>query len=187
MAFTVEDGTGLANSNAYIAVQTFKDYHKDRGNVLENSSGTPFTNAQIEDAIVKASDYMDRRFRGRYVGRRKNIDRSSDTPDAQRMEWPRIQAYDLAGAYIDEDSIPIEISEVCAEYAFRALSAALAPDPVTADDSGRAVVEITQNVGPIETTTKYAEGGLPSLRFREYPEVDALLSGLVLPKGRAIR
>ncbi len=90
MAFTVETGEGLSTANAYVAVAAFKTYHKYRS----NSIGTAGS-GDIQDAIVKATDYIDRRFRNRFIGIRKERDRSTNaTTPAQRLEWPRSGAYD---------------------------------------------------------------------------------------------
>lgn len=182
MAFLQEDGTGLSLANSYSSVANFKAYHKDRGTALPTGTGS----SAIEDVLVKATDYMDRRFKNRYIGRRKEVDRSSTaTTPAQRLEWPRISAVDPSGALIDADSVPREIEEACHEYSFRALTITLAPDP-TVDDTNVSVVRKKEVVGPIEEETEYAEGGV-SFEFRTYPEVDAILRGLLIPSGRVIR
>jgi len=181
MAFVVEDGTGLSTANSYLSRDDFKAYHKDRGTDVSAFSG-----AEMDDALVKSSDYMDRRYRGRFIGNKKNRDRSAGTTTpAQRLAWPRINAVDVSGAWIDMDSVPIEIEEACAEYAFRALSETLAPDPPLSA-TGAPVILSRTKVGPIETEVEYAEGG-QTLTFREYPEVDAILRGLIVAKGRTFR
>ncbi len=181
MAFTVEDGTGLAAANAYVSVADFKAYHDDRLNDY-----SAFTDPQIEDAIVKGTDYMDRRYRNRFIGRRKEVDRSTTaTTPAQRLEWPRIAAVHPSGALMNEDVVPIEVEEACYEYSFRALTITLAPDP-TVNAANVPVTGERVKVGPIETETQFAEGGVP-FEFRTYPEADAILRGIVLPKGRAFR
>ncbi len=181
MAFLVEDGTGLPLANAYVSTAAFKAYHKDRSNSLGTAGSS-----EIKDAIIKATDYMDRRFKNRFIGRRKDQDRSSTaTTGAQRLEWPRENARLPAGVLLDAESVPIEVEEACFEYAFRALTITLAPDP-TVDDRNQAVVLSKVKVGPIEEETEYATGG-QQFQFRTYPEVDAILRGLVIPSGRSFR
>jgi hypothetical protein len=171
MAFTVETGTGLQTANAYITVQEFKDYHADRGNDLGGASS-----GDIEKSIVKASDYIDRRWRGKFVGIRLR------PPNTQRMEWPRTNAFYLDGSNVL--GVPIEIKEATAEYALRALSAELAPDP-TYDDRNQRVQSKTERIGPISESTTYAAGGA-TFKFRKYPEADELLRELVR-SGREIQ
>ncbi len=181
MTFTVETGEGLYNANAYVTVAAFKTYHKDRSNSIGTAGSS-----QIQDAIVKATDYMDRRFRDRFIGVRKERDRSTNavTP-AQRLEWPRCGAYDNSGALINADTVPIEIEEACFEYGIRALSAELAPDPEVSD-SNSLITRTFQKVGPIEDEVEYSENTVP-FKFRDYPETDAILSGLLKPTGMAVR
>ena len=165
MAFLVEPGTGLTNSNAYLSVADFKAYHADRGNDL-----SAFATGDIEDAIVKTSDYLDRRFRRKFKG---------DTlipQNAQRMQWPRVNAFYLDGTNIL--GVPREIEEATAEYGFIALSSALAPNPVT-DTRNQIVVEEEKAVGPIKKRTKYAQGG-GQFSFKEYPVIDAILRELII-------
>lgn len=64
MAFVVEDDTGVKSANAYVSVQEFKDYHADRGNALSGGSGDQ------QKAIVKATDYIDKRFGARFKGQK---------------------------------------------------------------------------------------------------------------------
>lgn len=171
MAFTVEDGTGLSAANAYMSVAEFQTYHTDRGNDYSS-----YASGEIQKAIIKASDYIDRRWRGRFVGVRLR------EPNTQRMEWPRSNAFYPDGSNVL--GVPIEVKEATAEYAFRALTTTLAPDP-TYDDRNVAVVEKEEVLGPIKERTRYAEGGR-TFKFRAYPEADALLRDLVTV-GRDLR
>jgi hypothetical protein len=65
MAFTVEDGTGIKSANAYVTVQELKDYHADRGNTVTGGAGDQ------QKALVKATDYLDKRFGPRFKGIRQ--------------------------------------------------------------------------------------------------------------------
>jgi len=60
MPFVVQDDTGLiADANAYISVQYFKDYHIDRSNgIVDPATGVDFTDSKIQGAIVVATDYI---------------------------------------------------------------------------------------------------------------------------------
>lgn len=55
----MEDGTGLSTANAFVAVATFKSYATDRGHDYSS-----YSDALIEQAIVRATDYLrnERRF-----------------------------------------------------------------------------------------------------------------------------
>lgn len=168
MAFVVDGGLGLSNSNAYMSVAEFKSYHDDRG----QSYGS-FSDSQIEKAIVKASDYLDIRFT--FVGYRLN--------QVQSMQWPRLNAYYPDGRIAN--GIPDEIKESCAEYALRALSSVLAPDP-SIDPSGRPVLSDHSIVGPIESDKTFGGGGF-SLTFKPYPIADQRLKDLAYGGTRVMR
>jgi hypothetical protein len=168
MAFVVETGTGLTNSNAYTSVAAFKSYHDDRGN-----SYAGFTDSNIEKAIVRASDYLDTRFT--FLGYRRNV--------SQSMEWPRYEAFYQDGR--PANAVPVEIAEACAEYALRALSAPLAPDPV-ADASGRMVSAESKQVGPISISKQFSRDG-SATSFKPYPAVDARLRELIVSGNRVLR
>jgi hypothetical protein len=119
MAFTVETGTGIADANAYDSVDNIDAHHADRG----TSDWTNFSTPQKEQAIVRASDYIDKRFGRRFVGVRAT--------KGQGLEWPRLSAFDQDGFLLsDVDSIPRQLLKAVAEYALRAaVCGILAPDP----------------------------------------------------------
>ena len=164
MAFTVQDDTGtVASANAYISVAEFKEYHDDRA----QSYGTT-ADSVIQAAIVKATDYLDQRFR--FPGQKKQGRR-------QATAWPREDVDDSDGFSID--GIPAEVKEATAEYALRALTAALAPDPKR-DATGAAVQAKSEKVGPIEKSVTFVSGG--SFQMPKYPAADQKLikAGLVI-------
>lgn len=167
MAFIVQDDTGeVADANAYIEVQFFKDYHTDRG----NSYGAA-TDGQIQLAIIKATDYLDRRFS--FVG--------WPLVDEQTTQWPREPVYTQRGTLMT--TIPTALKQACAEYALRALTDDLMPDP-TIDTSGGEVTRLTTKVGPIEKTTEYAAGSSSGgSSLKAYPNADRLLRGLTMASG----
>jgi len=101
----------------------------------------------------------------------------------QPLQFPRVGIRDRRGAYVT--GIPENLKQATYEYALRANTSALAPDPVTAD-ANVPVIRQLDKVGPITTETEYAEGGL-QITFRSYPEVDALLKEYVLSTGRSFR
>lgn len=117
--FTVETGTGTPGANAYDSVANIDAHHADRG----TSDWTNFTTPEKEQAIVRASDYIDKRFGRRFVGVRST--------KGQGLEWPRLSAFDQDGFLLSGvDQIPRQLLKACAEYALRAaVCGILAPDP----------------------------------------------------------
>lgn len=173
MAFTVEDGTGLANANAYVSVADADAYFADRG---EPTAWAGASTTEKEQAIVKATDYIEKRFSRRFVG----VKGSSD----QALSWPRDNAYDADDYLLADDEVPTALADATAEYANRAISAALIPDPTVNVDTAGQIVREKKKVGPLEKETEYrgSGGDLPA-----YLHAELMLDGLLIPGGRTIR
>lgn len=165
MAFTVEDGTGLEDSNALISVAFADSYFTDRGgNTVWTASSTP----QKQAAIVQATDYVCGRF----------TFKGDKYSDEQALEFPRL--------YCDSDDaqMPIGMQKAVAEYAVRARTAPLAADP-TVDATGGTVIAKKEKVGPLEESTEYSQTA--ALRvFTPYPAADMLLRGLLSSSGNRV-
>ena len=73
MPLIVQTEEALPNANSYGSAQEFRDYHSARGRQVSASDSA------VEAALVRATDYLDLRFR--YVGRRKTKE--------QPTQWPR--------------------------------------------------------------------------------------------------
>lgn len=170
MAFRVEDGSGLPDANSYASVQYFRDYHADRG-----SDTSSYTDAEVEHSLVRATDYIDRRWGGSFVGMR--------TSGYQSLEWPRTSAFYNDGRFID--GVPVEVRQATCEYALRGMTDALAPDP-TYDASNGVVLERDEQVGPIRERFRFGNGG-GVLDFRKYPMADALLRSVTYQGSRVLR
>jgi hypothetical protein len=121
MAFTPETGVGLTTSNAYMTEAEYRAYHADRGTVV-----TAQLTAAVTAAIVRATDYVDKRF-----GRRFRGDKMSQQ---QALEWPR------SDAYTDEDylltGVPVVLKRAIAEYALLSIQLGRDLAPVPAPDYG---------------------------------------------------
>lgn len=163
MAFTVQGDTPVAGANAYVDVSGFRSYHLDRG--VDTST---YTDAQVQVAIVKGSQYLDMRFS--YVGQR--VDRLQDT------EWPRQFAYNDRGDYVT--GLPTAVKQATCEYAYRALTSSLLADP-TVHDSGLTVKSKEETVGPI--TEKYEFDTRGGVVLPDYPQADRILIARGLVSG----
>jgi len=171
MAFAVQDDNGgVSGANAYLSVADFKTYHDDRAQSYGGAD-----DASIQARLVIATGYLDKRFA--FVGRR-TLGRGQTT------QWPRVDAYDQDRRLVV--GIPREVKEACAEYALRALSAPLLPDP-SSDFTGSRVKMKKEVLGPLEETTQYTDSALYQLP--RYPAADNLLSssGLLLTGGQLMR
>lgn len=163
--FKVEDGSGFTDSNSYASTDYVSQYHLDRGNdfwaTFRDTGGSDAKISQCQAAIVRASFYIDKRFRTRFIGVRRLFD--------QAMAWPRIGAFDSDGYQFDP--VPGQLQRACAEYALRALIyQTLAPDPLrpvpnqdmTQDPPVESTDVITGqvkskrvSVGPVSESTTY--------------------------------
>lgn len=153
MTFTVEDGTGITNANSLCAVNFADSYFTDRA-----IAGWTGTNDAKQSALIRATDYIETRFGPRFKGSKADED--------QALSWPRVEV-------CADDTVPVAVRKATAEYALRALTAVLLPDPVY-DDSGRLVASKSEKVGPISETVTYITG-TGVVIFRAYPAADALL------------
>ena len=165
MAFIVEDGTGVADANSYATVEFADAYFAERA-VTTWAGDEPTKQA----ALIKATDYIESRNTTKFRGVPKS--------DTQTLSWPRDYAYNAYGTELT--LVPKTLQKACVEYALRALSGELAPDPTTSDG---ALESEKKKVGPIEVEKKYVAGGQVAALFKPYPAADALLRPLLYSPG----
>ena len=170
MTFIVEDGTGLDDANAYITEAFADSYFADRGVTAWAGSST-----LKEQAIVRATDYVDTRYGTSFRG--------IPLVSTQALAFPRDDLLDAQGNEIE--GIPEKFKKAIAEYALRALSAALLPDP-SVSDTGMRLKMKKEVVGPIEEQTEFFGGGAIYI-FKPYPAADKLLQEYLLGAGGSIR
>jgi hypothetical protein len=151
MAFTVENGTGLAGANAYISADDADDYHEMR----RNTAWDDLDDDEKEAAILKATDYMDAAYS--WAG-----DRSTST---QALGWPRSGVV-ADGVSLASDELPAALVRACAELALRASSSDLAPDVPR--------LKSREKVGPIEV-----EYDPHARAYTTYRLIDSILAPLL--------
>lgn len=179
MAIVVENGTGLLTSDAFISEADADAYFAAIGNAVWAAA----TTAAKEQAIVKATRYMEKRFGARWKG----LIASS----TQALSWPREFVYDERGTELD-DQVPVAIAHACAEYAVHALSNDLIPPVIYPVADGAPVPfgrinRKVEKVGPVYEETYYSTGGVHASkvgsgsalvdkdRVVQYPEADFLV------------
>lgn len=203
MTFTVEDGTIVTDANAYITEAFFRDWHSTRGvSAAAVDTGT-YAQAAVQAAIIKATDYVDKRYGNKFVGYRLN-----QQDDTQSLQWPRIDAIDNNGLFIKANSVPTALKRAVAEYAMLALKLVdLLPlpantfntvDPDTGETTvaeGGIVQRQREKVGPVEEDIWYNQeqwrlvlnGRAPGpvsdmvslINLPEYPVADEWLKTIV--------
>lgn len=169
MALIVEDGTGKTDAQSYVDLTYVNAYFAARA-----VGAWTGTDSAKEAAIIRAMDYIETAWK--FLGAKQY------PGNPQALEWPRVGIYDEQGAEIV--GIPERLKRAVAEYAVRALTSPLAPDPVN-NQTGQ-VKRKREKLGPIEEETEYT--GAPPANVVAYPAADILLRGLVVPRGgRAMR
>lgn len=143
MALEVEDGTGKTNSESFISVADTDTRHSNFGNTAWTG-----TTAAKEQALRKATAFMEQAYRSRWKGNKHTVD--------QALSWPRNSVVVDGFVTIDSDVVPAEVKNACADLALKALAETLAPD------LERGVVR--EKVGPIET--EYDRASPQAKRFR---------------------
>jgi hypothetical protein len=165
MAFVVEDGTGVAGANSYLSVLEADSYHADRGN-----TGWSGNDQVKQQALVRATDYVEGRFGSRFSGQPKAT-----------LHFP------TEGAPYPEE-VPAGLKAAVAEYALRGLTKSLAPDPVV-DGSGYIRVQTMEKIGPLEREFEVhnLQGAAGFQPFQPFPLADMHLRGLLRSSGRVYR
>lgn len=165
MAITiiVEDGSGVADANAYVSVANVRAYAANRGVTL------PSSDDEVAAWLIKATDYLEA-MAGEYVGQK--------TDAAYSLEWPRnyvtINCVDLASNAIPKQLINAQ----CALVLVQNEGLVLQPNIKAAD------YVIEETVGPI--TTKYADPANTVGIAGAFTAVDALLAPLLRKQGIAL-
>ena len=126
-----------------------------------------------EQALRRATTYLDNQYRGRWVGVRTN--------ETQALAWPRIDGYrntnggfvqplyDLDDFQIDEDVVPQQVKNACMEAALLSL-AGVSMEPRLA--RGGAIK--SEQVGPLAVTHMDGASVLDRITV-----IEGLLRGLV--------
>lgn len=152
MAFTVEDGSGVAGANSYCSVIDAGTYHSDRGD-----TGWTGTDEVKQAALVRATEYLEARCAW---------STGTKGTEAQGLSWPRIGAYDRHGWSIDDDVVPQVVQDATAYLALQALSETL----------GAPLGRLKSSVKAGSVVVAWAPSAPDAKR---YPLVDGMLAGLV--------
>lgn len=169
-----EDGTGKPDANTYADLDDASVYLEATG---RRDTWLAAETSARRVALYNATQYMDARFRGRYLG-----ERASATADTQALEFPREGLLAPSGNLIDPADIPAEVVNACIEYAFVALSGELTPDT-----SGRSVKRTRRTVGPITTETEF-DGPVGAAGIRKFRRADRIIARWLRPSfGRTLR
>ena len=115
MALIVETGTGSATGESFCSVADSLAYHAARG----NATWATITTTQQEQALRRATDYMEAVYSQRWAGTR--------TTSVQALSWPRYNVC-VNGFVTLSSSIPRAVINACSELALRAAAGELLSD-----------------------------------------------------------
>jgi len=155
MPFIPADGDNFETANSYCDVAYADDYHSLRG----NDAWGVATTAKKQAALIKASDFIDQKYSGRFYG---------DGMTLSGLGWPRSG---LSPVYAD-DVIPDGIKKACCELALEALKGALSPNIAPTGTVKRKKIDVLE-------TEYFAPTAMTTVR----PAVDAYMRGFLLPSS----
>jgi hypothetical protein len=137
MALTVEDGTGLANADAFVSVEDCDTYCENHG-LTDWTSQARSPAADDEAAIRRATTWLSSAFT--WKGYKLN---GRD----QALAWPRTDVEDAEGEDVASDEVPAEIvTATCIAAAYeRSNPGGLTPNVVLTDRIK------AERIGPIST------------------------------------
>ena len=140
MSVTLVATAGGATSNSYCTDAEAAVYHGTR---FLNSVWTDADKKDREKVLMWATRLMDQL---NWRGRVNNI--------TQALRWPRVGCVSREGFPVSYTSIPQEVKNACAEWAFYLLT-----EDRTLDEGG--LVEVKGKVGPITNPDMYVRKSMP--------------------------
>lgn len=163
MPFTPEDGTGVVGANSYATPAQADDYFTMSG----VTAWTSLTNDRKQVALFQATQYIELVWGPLFVGTKFKED--------QGLSYPRLLCC--------TDTVPVypdALLTACFEYALRASTSPLMPDPVL-DETGRQATLQKSKVGPLEEETRWSipNGQMEIIQVRPYPVPDAMMWSFV--------
>ena len=184
---TVEDGTGLANADAYVSVADADAYFAARS----IAAWAAFDTTAKEVAIRAGTQWLDDTYRGLWKGFR--------THDVQSLAWPRdnspgyslltivryVQPQTLAYLY-DYDGFPIfanTIPNSLKRAAFEAAYLAATGFDFVKNGSTAAITDTSRTVDRVSYTNKYASP--VTQRSAKLVAIDGILIGLITARPGA--
>lgn len=162
MALIVEDGSGMSDAESYASVAEADAYHDAHGTP---ASWTAASTTTKEQALRKATDYLDEHYALDWKGARANT--------GQRLRWPRVGVFDSDGYNVPAsgaESIPRRLKDATAILAVKSIDDGALLADVSSDGQ---ITSETKTVGPISLSYDYAAG---KGQHKVYAMADALLA-----------
>ncbi len=170
MSLTKEDGTIVADANAFANAADSIAYQTDRG----RQSWLDATTEVQEAALVRATDYIETRFGRRFVG--------SPLGDVQELAWPRLMAvYPRTGNAFPTDQVPEDVLNATILYAGEIIGADgddlenMTELAITPEIESSNVKSRREKVDVLEESVQFFDSGATLRTIQPYPEADRLL------------
>lgn len=154
MALIVEDGSNVSGAESYATQAEADAYHSARG----NDTWATLTDIEVEEALRRATDYMQETYAGKWDGYKAN--------DVQALDWPRAfvtKKHTYLSTYYDDDVVPNVVKNACIELAFEAARGELTPKQTQQ--------VIREKVDVLEVEYSEHSSSLP-----KYTKIDRMLS-----------
>lgn len=170
---TLSTTAGAVDADSYATLANTDVYFASRGVVTWTGA-----DAAKENALRRATTYLDNQYRGRWIGIRTGLTQSLAWPrsDGSRNPYHASFLYpllDMDGAQIPVDSLPQQVVTACMEVALLALGGVVLEPRL---DRGGQIQSIDKTVGPLRKNIVYANGAPVVDRILV---VEGLLRGLV--------
>jgi hypothetical protein len=159
MTLIVENGEGLADAESYISAEDASAYHEARG----NTTWATMTEQEQEEALRRATDYMEQTYRQNWKGVRVYT--------MQALSWPR-NYVEFEDTYYPNDEVPVEVQRASAQLACKPAAGELA------EDLGPSVKREKVDVLEVEYDTIGPQ-------YTRYRAVDNMLAHLLKNMGAA--
>lgn len=171
MALIVETGAIVTGANSYVTIAQADTYHALAG----LRAWLEADDLQKEHALVQATKELEARFRGFWLGSKRN---DSATVAYQKLAWPRTGVVDEDGIELDELLIPDVVKDAQCEIAALIVSgSSLLQREVTAESASIT----SESVGPISVS--YGKSGQLTSTF---PLIERMLSGVCRTGGNTV-
>lgn len=160
MFITQPDGAVVDDANSYVAVAYADTYHADRG----ATAWAALTTAQKQAALIKATDYVEQTYYGRWIG--------YPTEANQPLSWPR-SYHDPELYYTDFDiagTIPEKLKQAVCILALESIGGDEL-NPVQTQTVKREKVDVIE--------VEYMPGNEGGRTGKTRPAIDGLLRKLL--------
>ena len=156
----IEVTAGSATAVAYDTAANADAYFAARGITVWTGD-----ESAKEQALIRGTDYLERRYRGRWVGVKAT--------SIQALAWPRGHISDVDGYAIDATTVPDQVKRANFEAALLVLTGTNL-EPVLS--RGNSIKRKKVKAAVVETETEYLEGA-PARDV--ITSIDGLLEGLI--------